>query len=167
MAAGVVGGLAVGGRLSNLGRLRFRWPWLIVAAVFIRLAVLLPPLDRIPSSRYIYVLALAAIIAWTVWHLKRLPGIGLVSVGAASNLIVIVANGFRMPVAPEFAGTLTRHGELGQYTVMGPGTNLNFLGDWIRVWPSPEVYSVGDVLIALGLGVVLFMSTATPTRIVS
>ncbi len=167
MAAGVAGGLVAGGRLSNLGRLRFRWPWLIMVAILVRLAVLLPPLDRVPASRYIYVLALAAIIAWTIWHFKRLPGIGLVSLGAASNVVAIVMNGVRMPVAPEFAGALTRNGQIGQYTVMGPGTNLNFLGDWIRLWPSPEVYSVGDVLIALGLGVVLFTSTATSTRIVS
>jgi Family of unknown function (DUF5317) len=166
MVAGIVFGLVVGGRLSNLARLRFRWPWLILAAAVLRLAVVLPPLNRIEASRFVYAAALAAIVVWTLWHVSRLPGVWLVSAGGALNLLVILANGVRMPVAPEFAASLARHGQIGQYTVIGPGTNLNALADWIRLYPSPEVYSVGDILIALGLAVVLFVSTATPPRIV-
>ncbi len=163
----MLAGLLTGGRLTNLARLRFRWPWVIVGAVLVRLAVELPPLNRVDAARFVYAVALAAIIVWSAWHLRRLPGIGLVALGGALNLLVILANGIRMPVAPEFAGSLTRHGAVGQYTVMGSGTNLNLLGDWIRLWPSPEVYSAGDVLIALGLAIVLFVSTATPPRILS
>ena len=166
MLAGIAAGLLTGGRLANLAHLRFRWPWLIVAVLVIRVAVVLPPLNRFEGSRYVYVFALAAIVAWTLWHVKRLVGVWLVSLGGALNLIVIVANGARMPVAPEFASTLVRHDHIGQYTIMSSGTNLNALGDWISLYPSPEVYSVGDVLVALGLAVVLFVSTATPPRIV-
>lgn len=167
MVAGIAAGLATGGRLSNLARLRFRWPWLVILALAIRLAVVLPPLNRFADLRYVYALALAVIIGWSVWNFTRLRGIGLVALGGALNLLVIMANGFRMPVAPEFAGALTRHSQIGQYTLMGPGTNLNLLADWIRLNPSPEVYSLGDVFIALGLAIVLFVSTATPARIVS
>jgi hypothetical protein len=167
MVVGLVFGLVTGGRISNLGRLRFRWPWVLLAAVVIREAVILTPLNRVEGAQYAYALALAAIVAWSVLHFDRLPGIWLLTVGGALNLLVIVANGARMPVAPEFAATLTRHGQLGQYTVMGPGTHLNLLGDWINLYPVPEAYSPGDVLIALGLAIAVFISTATPTRIVS
>lgn len=166
MLAGIAAGLLTGGRIANLARLRFRWPWLIVVVLLIRVAVVLPPLNRVEASRYVYAVALAAIVAWSIWHVKRLAGVWLVSLGAAMNLVVIVANGARMPVAPEFAGYLVQHGALGQYTVMGPGTHLNALADWIRLYPSPEIYSLGDILVALGLAVVLFVSVATPPRIV-
>ena len=166
MIAGVAAGLLTGGRVGNLARLRFRWPWLIVAVLVIRVLVVLPPLNRFAAGRYVYALALAAIVAWSLWHVKRLPGVWLVSLGAALNLFVIFANGARMPVAPEFASALVRHDVIGQYTVMSSSTNLNLLGDWINLFPSPEVYSAGDVLVALGLAVVLFVSTATPPRIV-
>lgn len=166
MLAGIAAGLLARGRISNLARLQFRWPWLIVAVLLIRVAVVLPPLNRFEASRYVYAVALAAIVAWSLWHVKRLAGVWLVSLGAAMNLIVILANGARMPVAPEFAGYLAQHGALGQYTVMGPSTNLNALADWIRLYPSPEVYSLGDILVALGLAVVLFVSIVTPPRIV-
>ena len=166
MVAGIGAGLAVGGRLTNLTRLRFRWPWAIVAAVLVRLAVMLPPLNRFEASRYVYALALAGIVAWTVWHARQMRGMWLISAGAALNLIVILVNDVRMPVAPEFAASLVRQGHAGQYVVMGPDTNLNFLADWIKLASWPEVWSPGDVLIALGLAIVLFVSTATPQRIV-
>jgi hypothetical protein len=164
---GVVFGLITGGRIGNLARLRFRWPWLILAALLVREAVVLTPLNRVAGAQYLYVLALLAVVVWTILHFDRLPGIWLVAAGSTVNLVVIIANGGRMPVAPEFAATLVRHGNLGQYTIMGPGTNLNLLADWISLHPVPEAYSPGDVLIALGLAITVFISTATPARIVS
>lgn len=167
MLAGLVFGLLTGGRVTNLSRLRFRWPWVLVGAVVIREVVLLTPLNRVDGAQYVYVLALAAIVAWTVVHFSRLPFVWLITAGAALNLLVIALNSGRMPVASEFAGMLARHGSLGQYTVMTSATHLNLLGDWISLNPLPEVYSPGDVLIALGLAVLVFVSTATPVRIVS
>jgi hypothetical protein len=159
---GLVFGLLTGGRIGNLAKLKFRWPWLILAAVVVREAVLLTPLNRVDAARFIYVVALGAIVLWTIAHLGRLPGIWLVTAGAALNLLVIVVNGGRMPVAPEFAASLVRHGNVAQYTVMGPGTNLNVLGDWISLYPVPETYSPGDVLIGLGLAIVVFLAVRNP-----
>jgi uncharacterized protein DUF5317 len=159
---GLVFALLTGGRLENLARLRFRWPWLLVAAVVIREAVLLTPLGRLEAARYVYVLALAAILVWTVWHWRRVRGVWLVSAGIALNMVVILANGARMPVAPDLAGSLLRHGTVGQYTVMGDATRLNLLGDWIALYPVPEAYSPGDVLIAIGLAIVVFSAARNP-----
>ena len=159
---GLVFGLLTGGSVGNLSRLRFRWAWVILLAVIVRESVLLTPLNRVDGAQYVYVLALAAIVAWTVWHFDSLRGIWLVTAGAALNLLVIVVNGARMPVAPELAASLVRRGNLGQYTVMGAQTHLNLLGDWISLRPAPEAYSPGDLLIALGLAVVLFLAVRNP-----
>lgn len=168
MLAGLAMGLVVGGRVSNLARLRFRWPWVLFAAVLVREAVLLTPLNRVSGAQYLYLLALATIVVWTVAHIGRLPGVWLITAGAALNLVVIAVNGGRMPVASEFAAALTRHGgTLGQYTVMSSSTHLNLVADWIYLNPVPEAYSPGDVLVALGLAILVFVSTATPVRIVS
>lgn len=164
---GIVFGLLTGGRLGNLARIRFRWAWFVVAVVIVREAVLVTPLKHIEGAQYIYVLALVGIIVWTIWQRNRLMGIWLVGVGTTLNLIVILANGARMPVAPEFAGSLVKQGSIGQYTLMGGGTRLNLLGDWIQLYPFPEVYSPGDVLVALGLAIAVFIAVATPARIVS
>jgi hypothetical protein len=89
-------------------------------------------------------------------------GIWLISAGAALNLIVIVANRGRMPVAPELAASMARRTTVGQYTVMGSQTNLNILGDWIKLVQIPEAYSIGDVLIAVGLAIVVFLAIRNP-----
>ncbi|TMD96477.1 MAG: hypothetical protein E6I72_09360 [Chloroflexi bacterium] len=160
---GLVFGLLTGGRLTNLLAIKFRWPWLVLAAVVVRDAALLTPLNGVAGVQYAYLVGLVAIVAWTVWHWRRLRGIWIVTLGATLNLVVIAANGARMPVAPEFAGSLVSRGSVGQYTLMGPGTNLNLLGDWIRLYPAPGAYSIGDVLIALGLAIVLFLAVRNPS----
>ena len=157
LGSGVVLGLITGGRVDNFARLRFRWPLLVLVAVVVRAVVLLTPLGRLAGAQYVYVLALAAIVVWTVLHFGRLPGIWLVTAGGLFNLIVILANGGHMPVAAGLAGLLVHRGHVGQYTVMGPGTNLNFLGDWISIGPIPEAYSPGDLLIAFGIALVVFL----------
>jgi len=162
IALGLVFGLLTGGRIGNLARLRFRWPWLILAAVVVREAVLVTPLSRVDAARFGYALSLLAIVVWTVFHLERLSGIWLVTAGTALNLLVVVVNGARMPVAPESAGVLVQRGTVGPYMLMGPDTNLNMLGDWIRLYPLSTAYSPGDVLIGLGLAIVVFLAVRNP-----
>ncbi len=161
---GLVVGLVTGGSIDNFSRVRFRWPLVLLVAVVIREGVLLTPLNHVDGAQYVYLAALAAIVAWTIWHFDLLPGVWLISAGGALNLLVIGVNGARMPVAPALAGSLLRRGEIAQYTLMGGGTNLNSLGDWISVPPFPEAYSPGDIVIAAGLAVVVFFLTRGPRR---
>ncbi len=163
LVVGLLIGLATGGRIGNLAHLRFRWPWFVLAVLVIREAVLLTPLNRIDGVQYVYVAALAALIAWTALHVKRVPGVWVVTAGAALNLIVILVNGARMPVAPALAGVLVSRGHLGQYVLMGSNTNLNWLADWIGFpWPVRGAYSPGDLLIALGIGIVTLLAVVHP-----
>ena len=163
IAFGVALGLAGGGNLSNLARLKFRWPLVLVAAVVLRYVVIFSPLNRVEGAQYVYALSLAVIVLWTVWHLRLLPGVWLVTLGGALNLVVVLANGGRMPVdatlaASQLGGILARRGHIGQYTVMGPDTHLGFLGDWVSLGPLPEAYSPGDLLIAMGIALVILIS---------
>ena len=163
IAFGVALGLAGGGNLSNLARLKFRWPVVLVAAVVLRYVVIFSPLSRVEGAQYVYALSLAVIVLWTVWHLRLLPGVWLVTLGGALNLVVVLANGGRMPVdatlaASQLGGILARRGHIGQYTVMGPDTHLGFLGDWVSLGPLPEAYSPGDLLIAMGIALVILIS---------
>ena len=162
LVAGLAIGAATGGKLGNLAHLRFRWPWFVLAVLLIREAILFRPLNGIDGIQYIYVAALAGLVAWTFLHARMLKGVWLVAAGAALNLLVVVANGGRMPVAPALAGALVQRNHFGQYVLMGSNTNLNWLSDWITVSGPVGIrgaYSPGDLVVALGIGVVAYFAT--------
>jgi hypothetical protein len=160
LALGLIAGVATGGKIGNLANLRFRWPLFVLAVLIVREGALINPFSRIDGVQYVYAVSLAALVAWTIWHIPRLPGVWLVSTGAGLNLIVVLANGSRMPVAPALAGLLVVRGHIGQYVLMGPDSRLNWLADWIGV-PGPlgGAYSPGDVLVAVGIALVAFLAT--------
>jgi hypothetical protein len=178
LGLGLVAGLAFRGRIHNLVRLHFRWPWVILAVLVVRAAALVTPLRAVDGVQYVYLAALTVLVAWTLWQVELVRGIWLIAVGSVLNLVVIAANGARMPVAPELAGSLVHSGHLGQYALIGSNTNLAWLADWIAL-PGigrvvAEAYSPGDVVVALGVGVVVALamrsqawSTETQARIVS
>src|SRR6202171_5861921 len=160
---GLIVGFATHGSLDNLARLHFRWPWLVVAVLGVRAAAVLTPLRGVEGVQYMYAAGLAALIAWAIWHVNRVAGIWLVASGSALNLVVILVNGGRMPVAPELAGSLVQRGHAGQYVVMSSGTHLNWLADWISPrglvgWGPVEAYSPGDLILALGIAAVVALA---------
>jgi hypothetical protein len=168
LGLGLAAGFAARGSIENLARLQFRWPWFVLAALVVREAAVLTPLNRVAGVQYVYAAALLALVAWTLWHVNRVAGIWLVAVGSALNLIVIAANGGRMPVAPDLAGALVQRGHIGQYTLMAADTHLNWLADWIAL-PDPlgrvvpEAYSPGDLIVAVGIALVVVLAMRSRT----
>jgi hypothetical protein len=163
LVLGLLLGVITGGKLGNVLFLQFRWPWWVIVALVIREATVFTPLSRIDGVQYVYAAMVVALIAWMLWNVNRLRGVIVVAAGTALNLLVILANGARMPVTPSSAGSLVERGHVGQYTLMGAGTNLNWLGDWIAV-PGPlgGTYSPGDLVVGLGIGIVAFYATRRP-----
>jgi Family of unknown function (DUF5317) len=166
LVVGLAIGIATGGKLGNLAHVRFRWPWFVLAVLVIREAILFRPFNGIDGIQYLYVAALAGLVGWTFLHVRTLNGVWLVAAGAALNLLVVVANGGRMPVAPALAGVLVQRNHLGQYVLMGSNTNLNWLADWITVSGPVGIrgaYSPGDLVVAAGIGVVAYFATRQRT----
>jgi hypothetical protein len=166
---GLLAGLATGGSLRGLMTLRFRWPLLVLAALLIKEAGTAWPLMYMAITPALFVVSLAALIGWAVWHARQMPGMWLVAAGMASNLLVVLANAGHMPA---YRGTplvfeYLRRGPVGQYVLGGPSTRLGFLGDWIGM-PGPvgvlfpQGYSPGDLVVMAGLVMVLFMATHRP-----
>jgi hypothetical protein len=166
--AGLLAGLATGGSLRHLLALRLRWPLVVLAALAVRLLGVFGPLATSPLTPLLFAASLVALLTWSLWHRDVLRGSWLIAVGLAINLAVVLANGGRMPVSRAGAGdassALVRHGVWGQYALAGPATRLHWIGDWI-VLPPPvgrvvrEVYSPGDLVVCLGLGLVFFFAT--------
>lgn len=170
-AGGVIGlvvGLLTGGSLRNLLQRRLRWPLVVIAAFVIRELEVRTPLGSAAWGPAIFALSLAVLLMWAAWHHERLPGIWLVVVGIGMNLLVVLVNGGRMPVALAAAhvgpAQLRDQGTFAQYALAGPDTHLGWLGDWI-VLPGlmgrlfPQAYSLGDLVSVAGFAMVLFLAT--------
>ena len=165
---GLALGIALGGSLSNLGAIRFRWPVIPLFALIMRDVGVNTPLAYTPSAPVLYVTGLSLLFGWALWHRNRVPGLIIVAAGMLLNLIVIGANLGHMPVSLALADRgpieLLRKGVLGYYVLMSPDTRLDFLGDWIELPPPvnrvfPQAYSPGDLVAIVGMGLTLFWSS--------
>jgi Family of unknown function (DUF5317) len=144
-----------GGRLGALVELRLRQVWAVYAAL--GLAVLGVGLPGLPDGlRSLLLVAAYPVGAVFLAANRRVPGIAVVALGAALNLLAITANGGVMPASPAALATAglptDQPGFQSSTAVDDP--RLAFLGDVFAVpasWPFANVFSVGDVLIGLGL----------------
>jgi hypothetical protein len=165
---GIVAGYLLGGRLERLAGLRLRWVPLILLGLAIQVLIFTEAGGRLVGAAgpaaYI---ASTALVFVAVLRNVAVPGVPLIAVGAACNLAAIVANGGWMPADPLALASVG--GLRGGYTnsivtaapALGPLTDLFALPARL---PLANVFSVGDVLIGIGIAatVALAMRRATP-----
>jgi len=167
---GVILGYVSGGRLFRLGQLRLRALWLVPAALLIQLLIFPLFTDRPlleAGTAPLHLLSYSLVFVFLAANLRTRPLL-VVAIGALLNLLVIAANGGYMPSSAEalsragsadVAELLTEQGTYGNVRLMGDGTRLNLLGDLLflpRGVPLAAAFSVGDVVMALGLGGVVW-----------
>lgn len=148
--------------------MRIRGKALVFAAIGLQLVAF--PVDLLPWSTptavasATWLCSYGLLVAMLLLN-ARTPGLQLVAAGLASNVVAIVANGGLMPVrgaALLAAGT--------DYEVHNNSIQLGqpHFGLLVDRWAAPHwvplanVYSVGDVLIALGLIVAVVVAMRTP-----
>jgi hypothetical protein len=144
-----------GGRLGALVELHLRRVWAIYAALGV--AVLGVGLPGLPDGlRSLLLVAAYPVGAVFLAANRRVPGVPLVALGAALNLLAIAANGGVMPASPDALAAaglpVGSPGFRNSDAVADP--RLVFLGDVFAIpaaWPLSNVFSVGDVLIGAGL----------------
>src|SRR5215213_10142067 len=145
------------GRLGALADVRLRGTGLVAIALgaqVVVVSVIPGELDGIHAPVH---LATYGLLAAFLWLNRTIPGMVLVALGAAANALAIVANAGVMPASPRalaIAGLPPeKPGEFANSAVVD-GPALGWLGDIFAVpaaWPASNVFSIGDVLIALGL----------------
>jgi hypothetical protein len=153
--AGLAIGAVSGGSPARLGDLRFAWGPLIAIGMAVQLLLFSTPLgDAIgPLAPFVYIASNVAVLA-AVWRNLAIPGLPLVLIGGASNLIAICANGGYMPVSGDALVALGRIPHEGYSNsvfldgvILGPLTDLFAMPAWL---PMANIFSVGDVLIGVG-----------------
>ena len=155
LLAGLIVGALTGGSPTRLGDLRLAWAPLIAVGMGMQVLLFSTPLgDGLgPAAPIVYVVSNLAVLA-AVWRNRLVPGLPLVFVGGAANLVAICANGGYMPVSPDALAALGRGARDG-YTnsrplegvILWPLTDLFAMPTWL---PMANIFSVGDVLIGVG-----------------
>jgi hypothetical protein len=156
--------LVLGGRPGNLGKLEPQRLWLVFAAIGIQVVAFPSGLpwttpDNVAVGLWLFSYGLLIAAAW---FNRRIPGVAVMTAGLFSNLLAIVANGGHMPVLPEALAATGRDYDVHNNSIQLSDANLPWLVDR---WGAPEwlplanVYSVGDVLIALGLAIAIVVGS--------
>jgi hypothetical protein len=157
---GLVIGLVSGGRTAGLATLQFRLGWLAVAGFGAQVVLFSAPVtQRIGElGAPLYVLSTAVVFIVLLANF-RIPGLPVVALGAASNLAAILANGGYMPASKAAlvaAGKIPASGYSNSTVVpdplLSPLTDIFALPTWL---PFTNVFSVGDVLIAVGIAIAI------------
>jgi hypothetical protein len=143
-----------GGRLGALLELRLRAVWLLALAFAIQVALALLPGEttdlRLALHATTYPMGLVF-----VWVNRDVPGLWLIAAGALANGIAIIANGGVMPTTEAALRTagLQVHPAVFANSAALAEPRLLFLGDVFATpsfLPFANVFSLGDVLIAVG-----------------
>lgn len=157
---GIIAGWLAGGRLERLGEVRFRWAPLAVLGLLAQVVLFSSlglPLDDTEVA-ILYVATTAAVFVALLRNV-RMTGLPIVAVGALSNLLAIVANGGVMPADPlalAAAGLDPTSGPTNSAVIENPA--LRPLTDIYAIpsaVPFANVYSIGDVLIGVGIVVAI------------
>jgi hypothetical protein len=168
VAVGLLAGWVMGGSWRALSELRFQHPSLVLGAIAAQAALEVPGIRDWPSGlRFAIVVVTYLVVGWWVFENARASsggersGLGLVGVGWTLNLLAIIPNG-GMPVsesALESAGiapsTSVTVGHLSKHVPVNHGTVLRALGDVIPLSWLRSVISIGDIVMAVGIGLLV------------
>jgi hypothetical protein len=147
------------GRLGNLAHLELRAVWVLAAALVAQIVIIsVLPGGNVTVDRILHLTTYVTVLAWVVWN-SGLRWRWVLMAGGFANFTVIVANDGVMPAsgaAIEAAGLAAGHAFENSAPVAD--AKLAFLGDVFAIpdrFPLANVFSVGDVLIVLGVFLIL------------
>jgi hypothetical protein len=163
---GIVAGFLGGGRLEHLGAVRFRLGPVALAALAVQVVLFSPLAAGVPTElvRGAYVATTVAVLLVVLANL-RLAGVPLIVLGAGLNLAAIVANGGAMPAG---AGALASLGIdiaghsgsiAAERPALEPLTDIFALPRWM---PLANIFSIGDVLIGIGVAIAIAAAMRRP-----
>jgi hypothetical protein len=144
--------------------------WLLIAAFLPQVLAFYLPITREVIPEWLakaYLVSSQVGLLVFVWLNRKLPGMWILGIGLATNLLVIAANGGLMPISSTTVAELYPHlskeaGLVGSrlgwsknIVLPASGTHFAFFSDCILLplrWiPWRYAFSLGDVLISMGV----------------
>jgi hypothetical protein len=158
LAAAIVLGYILGGRIKNLENIKLRAIYLIFISFGLELLIVMcmrKGLLRIGTTTYFLDVVMYSLLLIFVLLNRRDLCIVIMGVGFLLNATPIFLNGGAMPVSQEaikIVGFNTNISSEGLYTITDSSTILWFLGDTIPIkFISSFIISIGDIFTSIGL----------------
>jgi predicted MFS family arabinose efflux permease len=167
LLAGVLLALALGGSPQRLTAVRFRAAPLVLVALALQ-AVLFSRFGEALSgvADLLHIASYVLLVVFAALNI-RLRGLAPMLLGMLLNAVAILANGGSMPVSASAAKAVGL--DLGgNVNVSVSSAPLDFLGDVFATptaLPLTNVFSVGDVLIALGAIAFVILNSFAPVSL--
>jgi len=158
--------------IDRIAALPLRSAWLALLALVLQYPLLLAPFGETQQVVLHQVLFLVShlLLLTFIWQNRSLVGVQIIGLGVIWNLAAILANGGFMPVSPEALVQINPGSTLEQWPaglhygyskgiiLARQETNLWLLSDILVApppFPWPTAFSLGDLLLAFGIGVLL------------
>lgn len=166
-----------GRAFSQIASLPLRSLWLAGLALVLQWPLMQAPggpVKRVQAQQALFLISLLLLLVF-VWQNRRLTAIQMVGLGVICNLLVILANGGWMPINPQTLAQINPGSIPEQWPIQvhyGYSKDIILLQEQTRLWvlsdilvlPSPfqrpTAFSLGDLLIALGIVMLLQGSVA-------
>jgi hypothetical protein len=171
VAIGIVLGLVCGGRLATLARLPIRGLWLVYAAIVLQVVAF--PSGKLPwatsdaLARVLWVASYALLLSFLLTNF-RIRCVPVIALGLLCNLAAILANKGHMPASPSAVRAAGLAYRLRNNSITTAHANLGWLTDrWAvpRGIPLGNVFSIGDVLIAVGTATAIWLAMCARERV--
>lgn len=165
IGGGLLVGKARGGKISNISSGEIRGWYFIIASFLIEFtAVYLAAKGVkliIDGISFIHLLSYVLLFFGLFMNFDKYS-FWIITAGVFLNFIVIMANGGQMPISPEAlssAGLYKNMADIAEgriitHTLINETTRFKILADILalpKFYPRPKVYSLGDILMALGI----------------
>ena len=166
---GLVLGFLAGGRTAGLATLRIDYGWLMIAGLVVQIVLFSPfGAARVGDLGPPIYVGSTLVVAGAILANLRIPGMALVGLGAISNLAAIIANGGYMPADPRAmaalgvsAPTTYSNSAVVADPALWPLTDIFAMPVWM---PWSNVFSIGDVMIVVGVVIVIAAAMRRPVE---
>jgi len=149
-----------GGRLGKLGDVRLRWPAAIFGALLIQVVIIsILPEGNPWVHRTLHLVSYLLAAAFLVAN-RRVVGLWVIALGALLNAVAIFSNNGVMPASESALRAAGRFQTTKGFINSGvvAHARMRFLGDIFampRWMPLHNVFSIGDVCIAIGTAITI------------
>lgn len=166
------------GRVGRLADVKIKYGWMIFLPLALYFASYAANFAQV-FPRHSPIFAVVHVVEFLIFMVvavanRRIPGVNLVYVGLAINLVAILANGGFMPVAKEAVAMVVEPEDLQEalrspaieHTLINAGTRFSFLCDIVAARKpfvfAPSVYSIGDLVMSLGAFIAIVAIMCNP-----